>query len=94
MAAAACGDAPQFVVGANHLRYNNEQLVSAGTAPDHAVLCEVSRPVSQWSESDCILKCGGGDWLWAANVDVRLGPRKGDVTGMLPAGAVTALASS
>ena len=64
------------------------------TAPDHAVLCEVSRPVSQWSESDCILKCGGGDWLWAANVDVRLGPRKGDVTGMLPAGAVTALASS
>jgi glyceraldehyde 3-phosphate dehydrogenase len=35
--AAACGDAPQFVVGANHQGYNNEPLVSAGSAAAHCL---------------------------------------------------------
>ena len=35
--AAPCGDAPQFVMGANHLSYNNEPLVSAGSAATHCL---------------------------------------------------------
>jgi glyceraldehyde 3-phosphate dehydrogenase len=38
---APCGDLPQFVAGINHLRYNNEPLISAGSAATHslALLC-------------------------------------------------------
>ena len=34
--AAPCGDAPQFVVGLNHLQYRDQQIVSAGSPAAHA----------------------------------------------------------
>ena len=45
---APCADVPQFVVGANHLRYNNEPLVSAGSAASHclAILCRAVHEAS------------------------------------------------
>ena len=35
--AGACGEAPQYVMGANHKTYKNETLVSAGTPANHCL---------------------------------------------------------
>ena len=35
--AAPCGEVPQFIMGANHLSYRNEPLISAGSAATHCL---------------------------------------------------------
>jgi glyceraldehyde 3-phosphate dehydrogenase len=55
--AGACGEAPQYVMGANHKTYKNETLVSAGTPANHclALLVKAIDEAAAASSSD-----GGG----------------------------------